>query len=527
MGCVNIKRNDIIVKIDKTTNLEMRKAHSLRINKGLFIEGYRCSPNERYDIVSTLGEGSFGVVFKVQDKKSGLYRAMKVMKKVKKNFNEEEENKMKNEINILKGLDHPNIIKVFEFYSTETNFYIISELCLGGELFDKIIKSKHFNENVAAHIMKQLLSAVHFCHQYNVIHRDIKPENIMLETKEDAEKNYFNIKLIDLGTASIFKDNTMLNKQIGTPYYIAPEVLNNNYNEKCDIWSCGVIMFILLCGSPPFHGKDDDEIYNSVKNAKYNFKLPIWHSVSDSAKNLIRSLFEIDINKRPSAARALNHQWFNCISNKTLSGTNHEYDTENESFYAKPNGTFTASFFNFTLVKDALINLKNFNAERKLQQATLYYLVHNLTKLEDIKDLRNIFYQFDENADGRLTKDEIQKGFEMSKFVKCNTVEIQNIMDRIDIDKNGFVEYEEFIAATINKKKLLTEENVKKAFDAFDRDNSGKISAEELKMVLSGGNEEEDKNVWKKIIKEIDSDGDGEISYEEFAAMMKNLVERS
>jgi calcium-dependent protein kinase len=493
----------------------------LIIKRSKFIQEFRSDPNEKYETLQLLGEGSYGKVFKVCDKFSKVIRAMKVIKKYKKNFNPDEEAKILKEMNILKSLDHPNILKVYEFYNTEENFYIISELCQGGELFDKIIKSKQFDEGVAAHIMKQLLSAIQYCHQNNMVHRDLKPENILIETLEEKEKDYFNIKVIDFGTAEIFKNNTMLHKQIGTPYYIAPEVLKNQYNEKCDLWSCGVIMFILLCGCPPFYGKTDDDIYESVKTGKYSFKHKVWANVSDHAKNLIKSLLEQDISKRLSAEKALKHKWFSYISQNNKNPMEGETDIECVE-HSKILQNSTQNLHNFKVLNEALENLRNFNSQKKIQQAALFYIVHNSTTVDDVKDLRKIFNKFDENNDGRLTMEELTKGFRNSVKNKFSDEDLQRIISRIDVDKNGFIEYEEFLTATIDCKKLLTEENLKKAFRLFDKDGSGKISSDELKMILTCDHENEE--VWKKVISEIDCNGDGEISFEEFVKMMRNLV---
>jgi calcium-dependent protein kinase len=353
-----------------------------------------------------------------------------------------------------------------------------------------------------------------FCHKNGIIHRDLKPENILIENYIEKNKELFNIQVIDFGTGEIFKDNTMLKKQIGTPYYIAPEVLNNKYNEKCDLWSCGVIMFILLCGCPPFYGKSDEEIFASVRAGSFSFSHKVWNEISDSAKDLIEKLLEIDIDKRLSAEKALKHKWFTyfCKSND-----NKTFETEDNLYTDKEGGE------SLNCLKDALTNLKNFRAERKLQQATLYFMVHNMIPTQEKLRLREIFMKMDENMDGRLTKEEVLKGFKKSKMIKCSNKEIKTIMDSVDLDKNGFIEYQEFLTATVDVKKLLTDQNLKKAFEMFDKDNSGNISAEEIQKVLGMDNSHSEQT-WKRIVNEIDSDGDGEISFEEFKVMMHSLI---
>ena len=154
-------------------------------------------------------------------------------------------------MNILSQIDHPNVMNVFEFWEDKINFFIVTELCTGGELFDRIVESGCFNEQMACSTMKALISAIVYCHKYNIVHRDLKPENLLYESR-DANSN---LKVIDWGSSRKYNPNIPMTKSKGTPYYIAPEVLKGTYNEKCDIWSLGVIMYIMLCGYPPFNGK--------------------------------------------------------------------------------------------------------------------------------------------------------------------------------------------------------------------------------------------------------------------------------
>lgn len=169
---------------------------------------------------------------------------------------ESERVKLLNEIEILKQLDHPNILKLFEFFQDQKRFFLVTEFCNGGELFDKIAEEQYFSETDAAKIIKQILSAVNYCHQRSIVHRDLKPENILLNRDLNDPK----ITIIDFGTSGVFDPDQKMQQKYGTPYYIAPEVLGNSYDEKCDLWSIGVILYILLCGYPPFNGANDEQI---------------------------------------------------------------------------------------------------------------------------------------------------------------------------------------------------------------------------------------------------------------------------
>jgi calcium-dependent protein kinase len=221
--------------------------------------------------------GAYGKVYKITHKRTSLVRAMKCLRKTK--VPQVTSNAMFNEVNFLKVLDHPNIIGIYDLYSDNKFYYMITELCAGGELFDYIASLEYFYEPTAATYMKQILSAVMYMHDNGVVHRDLKVETLLFST----EKPGSTLRLIDFGESvrlDYDKDGKPkpLTEIIGTvnfiflinpkPYYIAPEVLKQNYSEKCDVWSCGVLMYICLCGYPPFNGNNDDQILNSVKNGK-------------------------------------------------------------------------------------------------------------------------------------------------------------------------------------------------------------------------------------------------------------------
>lgn len=245
-----------------------------------------------------------------------------------------------NEVEILKSIDHPHVVKVFEFFEDEQRIYIVMEFLDGGELFDKIQENDYFTESNAKQIMKDLLETINYLHNQNIVHRDLKPENILFN-KEGV------LKIADFGTSKVFEKQ--MHAVRGTVYYIAPEVLTENYDYKCDIWSLGVIFYILLCGYPPFFGKNDEEIIESIKIGKFDFNLPSFQYVSSDAKDLIQKMLQKSPQKRCSAQQALQHPWF---KNKTL-------DNKVSSEHMK--------------------NLINFSAQNKLQQALYFYLINQTT----------------------------------------------------------------------------------------------------------------------------------------------------
>lgn len=216
---------------------------------------------------------------------------------------------IKNEINIMKVVDHPNIVKLYEFFEDDENFYIIQEFCSGGQLFEAILKKKTFSENEAADIMTQLLSAIAHCHQRKIVHRDVKPENLLIDKMDHVDQEKLIVKVIDFGISTHFTPDQKLTLSIGTPYYVAPEVIEGQYNEKCDVWSCGVILYILLCGYPPFYGRDANSIYNKILKGEFSFNSKEWSSVSKAAKDLIKKMLQKLPTNRVSASEALSDAW--------------------------------------------------------------------------------------------------------------------------------------------------------------------------------------------------------------------------
>lgn len=257
-----------------------------------------------------LGKGNFGKVFLANlTAHQEVKVAIKTLPKNKLGNNIEY---IREEIKILSSLDHPNIIKYYETYESPKYMYLVMEYCGGGELFDRITKSKDekFDEKQAAIIMKKLLSAINHCHANQIAHRDLKPENIMYVGKEDDA----DIKIIDFGLSKKKSGkNVSLDTVVGTPYYVAPEVLKGTYGYECDMWSLGVIMYILLSGCLPFSGANAPEVFEKVKTANFTFETKEWKGVSDEAKDLIRKLLTVDIKKRLTASNAVKHTWFTIL----------------------------------------------------------------------------------------------------------------------------------------------------------------------------------------------------------------------
>ena len=464
--------------------------------------------NDFYDYhkIKLLGQGSFGTVYLVKNKKLNNYFAMKIIEK--SSNDEEKEDEIKNEINILRKLDHPNILKINDFFSTKNEYFLITEFCPEGELFYEIKNFAPFDEALAGWYMKQILSAVNYCHKSKIIHRDLKPENILIYQRN--KKGFNSIKIIDFGTAILFnkKDKNLA----GSIYYLAPEIISKNrkYTEKCDIWSCGIIMYILLTGKPPFNGDSDEEILKKILQNHLDLEKYPWSVISLKAKDLIKKLLETDTKKRITAEEALNHEWFKCKQVNTQE---------------------TSGLFKVKNPDLLLNNLINYRTDNPLRCAVLAYLIHNNMQLEHVHEAIKLFNKMDLNGDGQISKDELYIGLkdflELSGDKLKNNVDI--IFNNLDTDHNGFIEYEEFIRAAVNKKIFYSTNYLRFAFDYFDRDKNGCISFDEIKNIFfineKNKKDSKAKEQLKKCFQDSDINGNGNLTFDEFIKMTKNIIE--
>eukprot|EP01117_Protostelium_nocturnum_P012262 TRINITY_DN450_c1_g1_i1.p1 TRINITY_DN450_c1_g1~~TRINITY_DN450_c1_g1_i1.p1 ORF type:complete len:348 (-),score=97.94 TRINITY_DN450_c1_g1_i1:158-1051(-) len=259
---------------------------------------------EAYDMKQELGKGAFSVVHLAINKKTGENCAVKIIDKTVANA-EADERRLKNEVEILKKVKHPNVIGLIDIFETSENLYLVMELVTGGELFDKIVEKGQYTERDAATIVQKMLSAVEYLHSNNIAHRDLKPENLLLKKGDDT-----GVMLSDFGLSKIVDENARLQTACGTPYYVAPEVLSaSGYDLEVDLWSVGVITYLLLCGFPPFYGESLPEVFEQIMKADFDFPDPYWTEVSDDAKDFISKLLVVEPKKRPTAKEAQQHTW--------------------------------------------------------------------------------------------------------------------------------------------------------------------------------------------------------------------------
>lgn len=473
------------------------KKNQSGLEHNVLVSQYKTNPFTDYKKEKELGSGSFATVYLVRHNITGAVRAMKEIKKISDD-GEEEDNEVEiiNEINILMKMDHPNIVKIFGFYITKNYYYLITEYCEGGSLFDLIINNNGpFTEIQASYIMHQLFSVVNYCHKMKIIHRDLKPENILVNKNENG---FVQIKVCDFGTSLMFNRGDTQDELVGSIYYIAPEVLKKKYNSKCDLWSCGVIMYILLTGVPPFGGNNNKAIVEKI--LRHNYDTDLLKKRCRACKELISLLLERDINKRIKADAALKHKWFQIYKSKEIRV---EVDPK--------------------IIEECIENLKKYKKSSEIQEVALAYLVHNNPELKEVDTACKIFGMIDKNGNGKINQEELYNG--LSELYKSDRLkeDVAEIFRNIDINNDLYLEYEEFVRAAIDKSIFLTDDSLKFAFNFFDKEGKGEITAKDLINVFSGDEVSKDEmERVRNMIKNISSNE--KIKFGEFREIMKAFI---
>lgn len=257
-----------------------------------------------YKFIKVIGTGHFGTVRTAhqKDDPENICSVKSILKEaIKKDIKHLEE-----ELFIMRSLDHPNIIKFHESFIDHRYVHIVMEYCKGGELFDRIVENEHFDEKYAADLMRQMLSAISHLHEQGIVHRDLKPENFLMADKTSSSE----VKMIDFGLSKRYASQEKLTTVVGTPYYVAAEVLKGSYGKECDVWSLGVILYVFLCGYPPFEGESNTAIFKNILGQKLKFDPKEWSTISDEAKDLITKMLDRNVATRITAPEALAHPWF-------------------------------------------------------------------------------------------------------------------------------------------------------------------------------------------------------------------------
>ena len=382
-------------------------------------------------------------------------------------------------------MDHPNIVKAYEVYETSVNIYLVLEYCSGGDLYSRV----PYTERDSAKIVGKLLSAITHMHKHNITHRDIKFENIMFESRApDAE-----IKLIDFGLSKKMAEGgrKYMTEGVGTIYTMAPQVLKGIYTSQADIWSIGVITYMLLSNTKPFYGKKRRHVVSRILKGAYTFYAPSWEEISSEAKEFVNETIEVDPKVRLNAEQALQHKWLS-----------KEFPLSDRAPSANIMDT----------VHD---NIVNYGAVSEFKKMALMVLAHKSTR-DEIIELRKAFDAFDTANNGTISLDEFKAAMKKSNNNHSDE-DTENLFRSLDVGADGEIYYLEFLAATLEAHGRITEERLAEAFDRIDCDDSGMISKQNLRDLL--GKNYSDEKI-SQMLSEMECKEEG-INFEEFSKIFR------
>jgi calcium-dependent protein kinase len=442
---------------------------------------------EKYMVDRELGRGEFGVTYLCIDRSSRELLACKSISKRKLRTAIDVDD-VRREVAIMKHLpQNSSIVTLREACEDENAVHLVMELCEGGELFDRIVARGHYTERAAAAVTRTIVEVVQLCHKHGVIHRDLKPENFLFANKKENSP----LKAIDFGLSIFFKPGEKFSEIVGSPYYMAPEVLKRNYGPEIDIWSAGVILYILLCGVPPFWAESEQGVAQAILRGLIDFKREPWPSVSEGAKSLVRQMLEPDPKLRLTAKQVLEHPW---ILNAKKAP-------------------------NVPLGDVVKTRLKQFSMMNRFKRKALRVIAEFLSN-EEVEDIRDMFNKIDTDSDGIVTIEELKIGLQNFNSQLAES-EVQLLIEAIDTNGKGTLDYGEFVAISLHLKRMANDEHLHKAFSYFDKNGNGYIQPDELRDALMEDGTDDCTDVANDIFQEVDTDKDGKISYEEFVAMMK------
>lgn len=517
----------------------LRDSERRGLRLGLIHKREHVRVDDIYDTIRELGHGMSGRVYLVKHKVTGDLFALKCMDRSR--LDPELLEYLRMEINVLQMVDHPNVIKLYEYLEDDKNLYLILEYCAGGELFDRLHaqRDSRYSETEASKLVFRMVAAVSYLHHLGISHRDLKLENFIFESNEkDAA-----LKLIDFGLAGKYATRTGIHRMqslVGTPYYIAPEILNQpdigsgGYTCAVDCWSLGVISYMLLSGTPPFKGKRDREVLQAVRRGKYTLSGPNWDGrVSDLAKDFIRRLLVYNPAKRMTAEAALSHPWLQKAKYAIIMGgiahpapTIHPKssfgvrslrtlrDTPGTPKYGKGSAQRLKS--NMRLSPEILQNLRDFARMSRFHKAALEAIAFS-TSTQSVVDIRNAFQRIDTRGTGFVTTDDFVSALS-SPENGVSPEDAAYIFKAIDVGGHGSITYTEFCSAAISKRLWLSRERIRHAFDRLNVDGSGYITQKGLKQVFG---EDWSPTLEEAFFRECNAEHTGKVDFESFCAAVK------
>ncbi|XP_074308590.1 calcium-dependent protein kinase 28-like [Silene latifolia] len=453
--------------------------------------GYDKDFSKKYTIGKLLGHGQFGYTYVAIHKLNGDRVAVKKISKNKMVLPVAVED-VKREVKILRALTgHENVVQFYDAFEDDNYVYIVMELCEGGELLDRILakKDSRYTEKDAAVVVRQMLKVAAECHLHGLVHRDMKPENFLFKSSKDDSP----LKATDFGLSDFINPGRKFHDIVGSAYYVAPEVLKRRSGPESDVWSIGVITYILLCGRRPFWDKTEDGIFKEVLRCKPDFGRKPWPTISNSAKDFVRKLLVKDPRTRLTASQALSHQWVREGGNAS----------------------------DIPLDISVLRNMRQFVKYSRMKQFALGALAKTLNE-EELADLRDQFDAIDVDKSGTISLEEMRQAHAQDLSWKLRDTRVMEILEAIDSNTDGFVDFTEFVAATLHVHQLHEHDNEKwqirsrAAFEKFDVDQDGYITPEELRMHTGL------KGSVDPLLEEADIDKDGKISLAEFRKLLRS-----
>jgi calcium-dependent protein kinase len=431
-----------------------------------------------------LGEGVNGFVTKASNRFTGQECALKVLQK--KGIPPHRLDNLRSEVNNYLKIDHPHIARLLHVYEDRHGVSLVMELCSGKELFDRIAdKSRLFGEREAMHATYQILLAIAYLHKHNIVHCDLKLENILYD--KDSACGNAHLKLIDFGFSKVWDHHEAIHTRQGSPCYAAPEVFSGNYTDKCDLWALGVIVFILLSGTPPFSMKDEEECQRNVMLGRYRMPDSRWEAISESAKDFVRKLLVVNPDDRMSADQALKHPW---LSN------------ELSADIASPT----------VATSDALLgDLRRYSKCSHLKRAMLSMMAHHVSS-PDLEQIQETFLSLDIDKTGTISRNSFRVA--LSGRLDLGEEEIGRLFDCVDTEHDGEIQFSEFTAAVMQSRVKIDKKLIWETFELFNVSRTGHITRADLETVF-GASRFEETDI-DTLMHECGGDEKKGISFEQF-----------
>jgi len=478
------RRNDIVEQ-STLCCLDARSRYSHR------------SIEQDYDLhqSTVLGTGFSGPVTLAINKHTGQHSAVKSFDK--QNITKKKMDFLRAEVNIYLQVDHPHVARLLHVYEEEEGLSLVMELCTGKELYHRLAKKKVFSEREAALATYQMCLAISYLHRHHIVHRDIKLENWLYESDAENAK----LKLIDFGFSKLWDENTEMEQSCGSIAYVAPEVLGQHYTDKCDMWSLGVIVFMLLGGYPPFHSADATELISKIKKCDYSFRRDKWEHTTEYARDFIVKLLVSNPNDRMSAFQALEHPWMTKIEEEVHA------DNWMDSMQTRNTSA------------NLLDDLRRYAKGSHFKHLALSIMAHHLSSSE-LEEIREAFLALDVDKNGGITFKELRAA--LNDQFNVTEEELQGIFEVINVTHDKEIHYSEFIAAVMQTRVHMDKNLLRETFDHLDVNHTGKISKKDLRKVI-GGNKFEDTDISSLMSECQGCTSKSGISFEKFSEHLQSI----